>query len=111
MKKLMTIAAAAAGAMVASTAVLADAKFGLRLSLEGPGSGVGIPMQNPIEPWPQTMQLAASPAGVPLGQDGWMFRLPQGSDVVAQAAARQLAGDARVIDTYLGRHVGQEQDE
>jgi branched-chain amino acid transport system ATP-binding protein len=31
--------------------------------------------------------------------------------IVLDGPARQLAGDARVIDTYLGRHVGQEQDE
>jgi branched-chain amino acid transport system ATP-binding protein len=31
--------------------------------------------------------------------------------IVLDGPARELAGDARVIDTYLGRHVGQEQDE
>lgn len=31
--------------------------------------------------------------------------------IVLDGPARQLAGDARVIDTYLGRHVAKEQDE
>ena len=31
--------------------------------------------------------------------------------IVLDGPARQLAGDARVIDTYLGRHVAREEDE
>jgi len=32
-----------------------------------------------------TVQLAASPVGLPPGKDGWTFRLPQGNDVMAHA--------------------------
>ena len=121
---------------------LADVNIGVSLSLTGPGSGLGIPMQNYFKLWPQTIagekvnlivlddasdpgkgvsnarrfvtedkvdmiigscltpvaaamtpvaaeaktvQLAASPVGVPPGQDAWMFRLPQSNDVMAHA--------------------------
>ena len=132
---------AAALAAVALPA-LADVNIGVSLSLTGPGSGLGIPMQNYFKLWPQTIagekvnlivlddasdpgkgvsnarrfvtedkvdmiigscltpvaaamtpvaaeaktvQLAASPVGVPPGQDAWMFRLPQSNDVMAHA--------------------------
>jgi branched-chain amino acid transport system substrate-binding protein len=31
----------------------------------------------------KVLQIAASPVGVPPGQDHWLFRLPQGNDVMA----------------------------
>ena len=37
----------------------------------------------PVAAEAKTVQMAASPVGVPPGQDGWLFRLPQGNDVMA----------------------------
>jgi branched-chain amino acid transport system substrate-binding protein len=133
--------------LAASTAALADVNVGVVLSLTGPGSGLGLPMQNEFRLWPQTIagekvnliilddasdpgkgvsdakrlisedkvdliigscltpvaaamapvaaeaktvQLAASPVGVPPGQDQWMFRLPQGNDVMAHAMVAHM---------------------
>ena len=39
----------------------------------------------PVATEAKTVQLAASPVGVPPGQDGWLFRLPQSNDVMAHA--------------------------
>ena len=41
--------------MLASAAVLADVNIGVSLSLTGPGSGLGIPMQNYYKIFPQTI--------------------------------------------------------
>lgn len=144
--QLKTLVAAAA-ALLASGAALADVNIGVSLSLTGPGSGLGIPMQNQFKLFPQTIagekinliilddatdpgkgvsnarrfvtedkvdmiigscitavaaamtpvateaktvQLAGSPVGVPPGQDGWLFRLPQGNDVMAHAVAAHM---------------------
>jgi branched-chain amino acid transport system substrate-binding protein len=38
----------------------------------------------------KTVQLAASPVGVPPGQDQWLFRLPQGNDVMAHAMVNHM---------------------
>ncbi|MBP6902587.1 MAG: ABC transporter substrate-binding protein [Burkholderiaceae bacterium] len=145
--KLTKTLLAAATAVVAFGAALpqaawAEIKIGVSLSLTGPGSGLGIPMQNQFKLFPQTIagekvtlvilddatdpgkgatnarrfvsedkvdmiigscitavaaamspvateaktvQLAASPVGLPPGQDGWVFRLPQSNDVMAHA--------------------------
>ena len=40
---------------VSSTAALADIKIGVSLALTGPGSGLGIPMQNQFKLFPQTI--------------------------------------------------------
>lgn len=137
----------ALAALAASTVALADINVGVVLSLTGPGSGLGIPMQNEIKLWPQTLageklniivlddasdpgkgvsntkrlvtedkvdviigscltpvaaamapvaaeaktvQLAGSPVGVPPGQDQWLFRLPQGNDVMAHAMVAHM---------------------
>ena len=40
---------------VSSTAALADIKIGVSLALTGPGSGLGIPMQNQFKLFPQTL--------------------------------------------------------
>jgi branched-chain amino acid transport system substrate-binding protein len=133
--------------LAASGAALADINVGVVLSLTGPGSGLGLPMQNEFKLWPQTIagekvnliilddasdpgkgvsdakrlisedkvdliigscltpvaaamapvaaeaktvQLAASPVGVPPGQDQWLFRLPQGNDVMAHAMVQHM---------------------
>ncbi|HEY8048614.1 MAG TPA: ABC transporter substrate-binding protein [Ramlibacter sp.] len=137
----------AVAALVATTAALADVNVGVVLSLTGPGSGLGLPMQNEFKLWPQTVagekvnliilddasdpgkgvsdakrlisedkvdmiigscltpvaaamapvaaesntvQLAASPVGVPPGQDHWLFRLPQSNDVMAHAMVQHM---------------------
>ena len=133
--------------MAASTAALADVNVGVVLSLTGPGSGLGIPMQKQLALFPKeiagekvnlivlddasdpgkgvsntrrlitedkvdvilgscltpvaaamapvaaegkTLQVAASPVGVPPGQDHWLFRLPQGNDVMAHAMFQHM---------------------
>ena len=135
--KLLRQTIAAAAALLA-TAAFADVNVGVTLSLTGPGSGLGIPMNNyytksfpktiagekvnliiaddatdpgkgvanvrrfitedkvdviigstitpvaaaiaPVAAEAKTVQLAASPVGVP--DDSWTFRLPQGNDVM-----------------------------
>lgn len=143
---LKTLVAAAA-LLLTSGAALADVNIGVSLALTGPGSGLGIPMQNQFKLFPptiagekvnliilddatdpgkgvsnarrfvtedkvdmiigscitsvaaamtpvaseaKTVQLAGSPVGVPPGQDGWLFRLPQGNDVMAHAVAQHM---------------------
>jgi branched-chain amino acid transport system substrate-binding protein len=137
----------ALAALAASAGALADVNIGVVLSLTGPGSGLGLPMQNQFKLWPQTIagekvnliilddasdpgkgvsdtkrlisedkvdmiigscltpvaaamapvaaeaktvQLAASPVGVPPGQDQWLFRLPQSNDVMAHAMVEHM---------------------
>ncbi|MBA2675361.1 ABC transporter substrate-binding protein [Ramlibacter sp.] len=132
----------AVAALLASAGALADINVGVVLSLTGPGSGLGIPMQKQLALFPKeiggekvnlillddasdpgkgvsnlrrlltedkvdiilgscltpvaaamapvaaenkTVQLAGSPVGVPPGQDQWLFRLPQGNEVMAHA--------------------------
>jgi branched-chain amino acid transport system substrate-binding protein len=146
MKQVRTLLAAAV-TLLATGAALADVNVGVVLSLTGPGSGLGIPMQNQMKMWPQqvagekvnliilddasdpgkgvsnakrlmsedkvdliigscltpvaaamapvtaegkTVQLAASPVGVPPGQDQWLFRLPQSNDVMAHAMIQHM---------------------
>jgi branched-chain amino acid transport system substrate-binding protein len=141
--KLLKTLLAGATALLLSVPALADVNVGVVLSLTGPGSGLGIPMNNYFtKVWPQTIagekvnliilddasdpgkgvantrrlvtedkvdiiigscltpvaaamapvateaktvQLAASPVGIPPGQDQWVFRLPQSNDVMAHA--------------------------
>src|SRR5262245_37710523 len=45
----------ALAAVAASTAALADVNVGVVLSLTGPGSGLGIPMQNQFKLFPKTI--------------------------------------------------------
>jgi branched-chain amino acid transport system substrate-binding protein len=125
----------------------ADINIGVSLSLTGPGSGLGIPMQNEIKLFPktiagekinlivmddatdpgkgaanarrfvtedkvdliigscvttvaaamteiasgaETVQLAASPVGVPPGKDKWLFRLPQSNSVMGFAVVELM---------------------
>jgi branched-chain amino acid transport system substrate-binding protein len=44
----------------------------------------------PVAAEAKTVQLAASPVGVPPGQDQWLFRLPQGNDVMAHAMVAHM---------------------
>jgi branched-chain amino acid transport system substrate-binding protein len=140
MKAIKKTLLAAAAALLVSAPALADINIGVTLALTGPGSGLGIPMQNEFKLWPKeiagqkvnlivlddatdpgkgvsnvrrfvtedkvdliigscitptaaamapvtaeakTVQLSAAPVGVPPGQDHWLFRLPQGFNVMA----------------------------
>jgi branched-chain amino acid transport system substrate-binding protein len=44
----------------------------------------------PVAAEGKTLQIAASPVGVPPGQDHWLFRLPQGNDVMAHAMVQHM---------------------
>jgi branched-chain amino acid transport system substrate-binding protein len=44
----------------------------------------------PVAAEAKTVQLAGSPVGVPPGQDGWLFRLPQSNEVMAHAMAGHM---------------------
>lgn len=147
MKATIKTLVAAAAALLLAAPSWADINVGISLSLTGPGSGLGIPMNNYFKLWPEkiagekvnliilddasdpgkgtsnarrfvtedkvdmiigscltpvaaamtpvaaeakTVQLAASPVGVPPGQDGWLFRLPQSNDVMAHAMVAHM---------------------
>ena len=55
MKTFLKTTLAAAAALLASTAALADITIGVSLPLTGPGSGLGIPMSNGVKMWPATV--------------------------------------------------------
>ena len=55
MKLTLKTTVAAAAALLASAAALADVKIGITLSLTGPASGLGIPVGNQFKLWPQTI--------------------------------------------------------
>lgn len=44
----------------------------------------------PVTAEAKTLQIAGSPVGVPPGQDHWLFRLPQGNDVMAYAMVQHM---------------------
>ncbi len=44
----------------------------------------------PVATEAKTVQLAASPVGSPPGADQWLFRLPQGNDVMAHAMVEHM---------------------
>lgn len=145
--KLIRKTIATAAAVLCCSAALADVNIGVSLSLTGPGSGLGIPMQNYFKLFPQTIagekvnlivlddatdpgkgaqnarrfvtedkvdmiigssitavaaaianiateaetvQLAASPVGLPPGKDHWVFRLPQSNTVMAHAMVAHM---------------------
>lgn len=50
----------------------------------------------------KTVQLAASPVGVPPGQDGWLFRLPQGNDVMAHPVMNHMKKSGVKTIGFLG---------
>src|SRR6478735_2135997 len=124
--KLARTLIAAAVALCAAGAALADINVGVVLSLTGPGSGLGIPMQKQLALFPKeiagekvnlivlddasdpgkgvsnTKRLITedkvdvilgsclTPVGVPPGQDQWLFRLPQGNEVMAHAMVNHM---------------------
>src|SRR3954471_20163056 len=44
----------------------------------------------PVTAENKVLQIAASPVGVPPGQDHWLFRLPQGNEVMAHAMVEHM---------------------
>ncbi len=157
--KLVRSLIAAAVALSAASAALADINVGVVISLTGPGSGLGIPTQNQLKQFPKeiagekinlivlddasdpgkgvsntrrlitedhvdvifgsvltpvaaamapvaaenkTLQIAASPVGVPPGQDHWLFRLPQGNDVMAHAMFGHMKKEGVKTIGFLG---------
>ena len=56
----------------------------------------------PVASENKTVQLAASPVGVPPGQDQWMFRLPQGNDVMAHAMVEHMKKQKIKTIGFLG---------
>jgi len=137
----------AAFALGLSSTALADVNIGVTLALTGPGSGLGIPMNNYFKLWPQTIagekvnliilddatdpgkgvsnarrfvtedkvdmilgscitatsaaiapvaneaktvQLSAAPVGVPPELEAWVFRLPQGFNVMAHPIIQHM---------------------
>ena len=157
--KLARTLIAAAVSLAAAGAALADINVGVVLSLTGPGSGLGIPMQKQLALFPKTiagekvnliilddasdpgkgvsntrrlitedkvdvilgscltpvaaamapvtaenktLQIAASPVGVPPGQDQWLFRLPQGNEVMAHAVVQHMKKQGIKTIGFLG---------
>ena len=145
--------------LLASAAALADINIGVSLALTGPGSGLGIPMNNYYKLFPQTIagekvnliilddasdpgkgaqnarrfvtddkvdliigscitlvdaaiaeiaaesgtvQLAASPVGLPPGKDSWTFRLPQSNTVMGHAMVAHMAKQGVKTVGFLG---------
>jgi branched-chain amino acid transport system substrate-binding protein len=150
---------AAAAAVLAHGVALADVNIGVSLALTGPGSGLGIPMNNQFKLFPKTIagekinliilddatdpgkgvsnarrfvtedkvdlvigscitatsaamvpvlleaktvQLSAAPVGVPPGQDEWMFRLPQGFNVMAHPIVAHMKANGVKTLGFLG---------
>jgi branched-chain amino acid transport system substrate-binding protein len=56
----------------------------------------------PVAAESRTVQLAASPVGVPPGQDQWLFRLPQGNDVMAHAVVEHMKKQGIKTIGFLG---------
>ncbi len=62
---------------------------------------VAIPMAE-VAAESGTVQLAASPIGLPPGKDGWTFRLPQSNDVMAHAMAGLMVKQGVKTLGFLG---------
>ncbi len=56
----------------------------------------------PVAAEAKTVQLAASPVGVPPGQDQWLFRLPQSNDVMAHAMVEHMKKQGIKTIGFLG---------
>ena len=56
----------------------------------------------PIAAEAKTVQLAGAPVGVPPGQDSWLFRLPQGNDVMAHAVVEHMKRQGVKTVGFLG---------
>lgn len=157
--KFKTKAIATLASAVLSGAAMADITIGVSLSLTGPGSGLGIPMQNQLKLFPSTLagekvnlivlddasdpgkgaqnarrfttddkvdviigscltpvaaamadvatdaktvQLAASPVGLPPGKDEWVFRLPQSNTVMGHAVVEHMLKHGVKTIGFLG---------
>jgi branched-chain amino acid transport system substrate-binding protein len=157
--KLRNSLVATAVALLASGSALADINIGVSLALTGPGSGLGIPMQNQFKLFPSTIggekinlvvlddatdpgkgaanarrfvtedkvdiiigscitavaaamsdiaseagtvQLAASPMGLPPGKDHWVFRLPQSNTVMGHAMVEHMKKNGVKTLGFLG---------
>lgn len=154
------IAAAVTTALSACSGLAwADINIGVSLSLTGPGSGLGIPMQNQLKLFPKTIggekvnlivlddatdpgkgasnarrfvtedkvdlimgscitavaaamsdiateagtvQIAASPVGIPAGKDKWVFRLPQSNTVMGHAVVEHMKKQGIKTVGFLG---------
>src|SRR5437899_3830823 len=62
---------------------------------------VAIPMAD-VAAESGTVQLAASPAGLPPGKDKWTFRLPQSNDVMAYAVVQHMKAQKIKTIGFLG---------
>ena len=56
----------------------------------------------PVTAENKVLQIAASPVGVPPGQDHWLFRLPQGNDVMAHAMFQHMKKQGVKTIGFLG---------
>jgi branched-chain amino acid transport system substrate-binding protein len=56
----------------------------------------------PVATEAKTVQLAGSPVGLPPGQDTWVFRLPQGNDVMAHAVVEHMKKQGVKSVGFLG---------
>ena len=156
--KLRSTLLATLVALACGTA-LADVNIGVSLSLTGPGSGLGIPVNNQFKLFPKTIagekvnliilddasdpgkgannarrfltedkvdmiigssitpvsaaiiplaaeaktvQLAVSPVGGPPEQERWLFRLPQGADVIAYPIVEHMKKTGVKTMGFLG---------
>jgi branched-chain amino acid transport system substrate-binding protein len=156
--KLRSTLLATLVALACGTA-LADVNIGVSLSLTGPGSGLGIPVNNQFKLFPKTIagekvnliilddasdpgkgannarrfitedkvdmiigssitpvsaamiplaadaktvQLAVSPVGGPPEQERWLFRLPQGADVIAYPIVEHMKKTGVKTVGFLG---------
>jgi branched-chain amino acid transport system substrate-binding protein len=156
--KLRSTLLATLVALACGTA-LADVNIGVSLSLTGPGSGLGIPVNNQFKLFPKTIagekvnlivlddasdpgkgvnnarrfitedkvdmiigssitpvsaamiplaadaktvQLAVSPVGGPPEQERWLFRLPQGADVIAYPIVEHMKKTGIKTVGFLG---------
>src|SRR3954470_18351317 len=56
----------------------------------------------PVAAETKTVQMAASPVGLPPGQDQWTFRLPQGNEVMAHAMVEHMKKQKIKTIGFLG---------
>ena len=56
----------------------------------------------PVTAENKTLQIAGSPVGTPPGQDHWLFRLPQGNDVMAHAVVEHMKKQGVKTIGFLG---------
>ncbi len=56
----------------------------------------------PVATEAKTVQIAASPVGLPPGQDTWVFRLPQGNNVMAHAVVAHMKKQGVKTVGFLG---------